>query len=312
MQRSAGVQRLRVTFSWRSIEVRPGVNDFGSYDRYVLDAARHGITFLPILFDPPDFRSSRPARGAKRGTYPPRRTAAMGGWAAELVDRYGRGGSLWREHPEVRPRPITSWQVWNEPNLPVYWPSGPNARRYVNLLRAVGSAIKKRDRKAEIVTAGLPPSKLSGAVPLQKFIAKMYAAGGRTAFDTLAINSYAVDAKSLGKLLRDTRSLMNRRGGRAQKIWVTELGWCDKGPRSRFCVGKKRQARNITESIRLLRQQRTRLKLRGFVYFSWRDGRPYAPLFKNLWGLHTGLLTVKGKRKPAYNAFVRAVRPLTR
>jgi hypothetical protein len=63
---------------------------------------------------------------------------------------------------------------------------------------------------------------------------------------------------------------------------------------------------------RVLRQQRTRLKLRGFVYFSWRDGRPSAPLFKNLWGLHTGLLTVKGKRKPAYNAFVRAVRPLTR
>jgi hypothetical protein len=72
--------------------------------------------------------------------------------------------------------------------------------------------------------------------------------------------------------------------------------------------------RSSPEPVRAqpLRQQRTRLKLRGFVYFSWRDGRPYAPLFKNLWGLHTGLLTVKGKRKPAYNAFVRAVRPLTR
>jgi hypothetical protein len=67
----------------------------------------------------------------------------MGAWATQLVDRYGRGGSLWRAHPEVRPRPITSWQVWNELTLPVYWPSGPNARRYVNLLRAVGSAIKR-------------------------------------------------------------------------------------------------------------------------------------------------------------------------
>lgn len=78
--------------------------------------------------------------------------------------------------------------------------------------------------------------------------------------------------------------------------------------------GVDRQPARLAGALRaqLLRQQRTRLKLRGFVYFSWRDGRPYAPLFKNLWGLHTGLLTVKGKRKPACNAFVGAVRPLTR
>jgi hypothetical protein len=46
------------------------------------------------------------------------------------------------------------------------------------------------------------------------------------------------------------------------------------------------------------------------VYFSWRDGLPYAPHFKDLWGLHTGLLDLDGNPKPAFSAFKRAVRRL--
>jgi hypothetical protein len=134
------------------------------------------------------------------------------------------------------------------------------------------------------VTAGLPPSKLSGAVPLQKFIAKMYAADGRTAFDRLAINSYAVNAGPLDKLLRDTRKPDEPSGWARTQVLGHEAGLVRQGAEESVLCRGKRQARNITESIRPLRQQRTRLKLRGFVYFSWRDGRPYAPLFKTSGG----------------------------
>jgi hypothetical protein len=37
------------------------------------------------------------------------------------------------------------------------------------MLRVVGRAIKRVDRRAEIVTAGLPPSKLRSAVPLDRY-----------------------------------------------------------------------------------------------------------------------------------------------
>jgi hypothetical protein len=310
MQRKAGVRLLRQTFDWSKIEVAPGSYDFSIHDRFVLDLARNGLTVLPILFNPPDFRSSRPSRGAKprNFTYPPRSAAVMGAWAQLLVDRYGPNGSLWSANPGVRPRPIRAWQIWNEPNLSQYWPSGPNAREYVGLLKTVGAAIKSRDPGAEIVTAGLPPSKLGGAIDIFKYIDQMYRAGGARAFDTMAINSYATSASSLKKLIDRVRKTMNRRGDRRAKIWITELGWCDKGPKSRFCVGRKAQARNITQSLKLIAKARSRWRLRGFVYFSWRDGRPYPPAFKNLWGLHTGLLTVGNGRKPAYNAFTGGVK----
>jgi Beta-galactosidase len=307
MQRKAGVRLLRQTFDWSKIEPTPGYYDFSIHDRYVLDLARNGITVLPILFNPPEFHSSRPARGAKRGTYPPRSAAAMGAWAATLVDRYGPGGSLWAANPGVRPLPIRSWQVWNEPNLEVYWPSGPDAQQYVRLLRIVGAAIKARDPGAEIVTAGLPPSSLSGTINIFKYIEQMYRAGGASAFDTMAINTYARNAGELKSLMDRVRKLMNRRRDRRAKIWITELGWCDNGPKHRFCVGRKKQARNITQSLNLIKKSRGRWRLRGFVYFSWRDGRPYPPDFKNMWGLHTGLLTTGNSRKPAYTAFTRAV-----
>jgi hypothetical protein len=310
MQRKAGVRLLRQTFDWSAIERAPGVYNFAVHDRFVLDLAKHRITVLPILFNPPEFRSSRPARRAKRGTYPPRSAAEMGAWAAMLAARYGPNGSLWRANPGVPRRPIRTWQVWNEPNLRVYWPRGPSARQYVRLLKTVGAAIKKVDRRAEIVTGGVAPSSLSGTINIFKYIDQMYQAGGARVFDTLAINSYALNASGLKRLIDRVRTTMTRRGDRRGKIWITELGWCDKGPKHRFCVGTKNQARNITESLEVIREERRRWRLRGFVYFSWRDARPYPPDFKNMWGLHTGLLTLGDRRKPAYTAFTGGVKRL--
>ena len=308
-QRAAGVQTLRVTFSWAATEVAPNSYDFTVYDRYILDAAKRGITFLPILFNAPSFRAKKPPLGNQ--VYPPRDNAEMAAWATMLVDRYGPNGSIWGSNPDVTPHPITSWQIWNEPNLKQYWLPRPNAKQYLGLLRTVGQAIKSRDPGAEIVTAGLPDSVLKSAIRLAPYLKSLYRGGGSSAFDTVAINSYALNAKHLGQIVTRTRKLMNSRGGRGDKTWITEIGWCDGGykPGHRFCVGKRRQARNISSSIALMKKKRAAWKLRGFVLFAWRDGRPYIR-GKDFWGNHAGLLTIPGRKKPAYNAFVRAVRRL--
>lgn len=312
-QHQSGVRLLRQTFTWAEIEgvtVRRGVSsttyNWSYWDRLVLSAARNGISVLPVLFKAPDRHSAGPA-GA-RETHPPRSPATMAAFAAAAVSRFGPAGSLWRENPGVRPRPIRAWQVWNEPNLKAYWGGRPDARAYVQLLQAVSDAIKRVDRRAEVVTGGLPPSVLSGAVPIKRYIDQMYRAGGKRAFDTLAVNSYARNAGELKRLLRGVRKIMNRRGDRRARIWITELGWCDKGPRHRFCVGARKQSSLIRSSLALVGKERRRLRLRGFVYYSWIDGKPYAPAFQDLWGLHTGLLKLNGGSKPALKTFARAAR----
>ena len=100
---------------------------------------------------------------------------------------------------------------------------------------------------------------------------------------------------------------MNARHDRRAPIWITEIGWADRGPPSRFVVGPSGQAKRIRSSYKLIRKQRKKLRLRGVVYYSWRDGLPYPPLFRDLWGLHTGLLDLRGRPKPAFYAFKHAI-----
>ena len=304
-QVKAGVRIVRQPFRWSEIEGSKGNYDFATwYDEYVGTVAEHGLSILPVLFDPPTWRSSRPARNAAYGTYPPKSFKAMGRFAAQVARRYGPKGSFWRENRGIPKRPIRAWQVWNEPNLPPYWPTGPNAREYTAMLRAVAKALRKVDRKAEIVTGGLPQSGIKGAKPLVGFLKGMYKAGARKHFDTLGLNPYARSKRQLVKRIRSVRRVMNRKKHKRARIWITEMGWATGGPKSRFSVSPEKQAKLVRQALRTARKKRKRFRIRGAVYFGWKDSAPYRGV--DFWGLHTGLNDVDGNPKPALDAFSRS------
>ena len=305
-QAEIGIQIIRQPFSWSWIEPRRGQYDFTFPDRFVGEAAARGIRVMPVLIDPPSFRSSAPTSGAQRGHYPPARYEDLGEFGATLARRYGNNGTFWTEHPELPRLPIRSWQVWNEPNLPVYWRPRPNARQYVRLLRAAAVGIKSADPGAEIVTAGLPNSRLG--IPLERYVTQMYRARAASAFDTLAINPYHRKAAGMIAMVERMRKLMDSRRDRSGHLWVTEYGWSDVGPRSAFRAGPSGQARNIKSALLGLARKRRRLRLRGAILYAWRDGRPYG--VGDFWGLHTGLLRIDGSPKPAFHAFRDAARRL--
>jgi hypothetical protein len=297
----AGVRLIRQTFHWARIERRPGRYDLRAYDRYVAALSRARIRVLPVLFDPPAFRSSAPRRGRRRGTYPPRDPRAMGDLAAALARRYGPAGSFWRDHPGLPALPVRAWQVWNEPSLPVYWPSGPDPAAYVRLLRAVGAAIKRVDGGARVVSAGLARSRLG--VPFERYLRGMYAAGAAGVVDVLAVHPFAADIGGVLDGVRTARAIAAAYG-RPPALWVTELGWASGGPPSAFTVGERRQARLVGRTLRALVRRRRALGLHGVVYYDWRDARPY-PGGRDFFGLHAGLVRGDGSAKPALAAYGR-------
>jgi hypothetical protein len=306
-ERAAGVELLRQTVRWAEIEKSPGVYDFSFFDEFMAALAKQHMQLLPVLFDPPPFRSSAPRRGARRGTYPPRRPSDLGAFAARLVRRYGPHGRFWRERRDLPRVPIRAWQIWNEPNLPVYWPSGPNAAAYGQLLRATAQAIKAADPRAEVVSAGIAQSRLG--VPFDRYVRALYKAGvGRA--DTFAIHPYAVDAEDAVAAVAATRKLLGDLGAHPP-IWITEVGWASGGPASPFTVGDKGQAHRIDELFAGLARRRRSLGVRGIVYFGWKDARPFLG-GHDFFGLHTGLLRLDGRPKPALAAFTRAARKLAR
>ena len=181
--------------------------------------------------------------------------ATFARFAKAVARRYGRRGTLWKQHPEVPRNPITAYQIWNEPNLKIYWCNRrPNAARYVAMLRTVGRAIKGVDRERPHRHSRHPAQQAERA-PSRSSVTwpRCIARGDGRYFDSLAINSYARNQGELRGLLRSVRRLMNRHGDRRGQLWITEIGWGDRGPKHRLIVGAPAQARRITQAFGLIR-----------------------------------------------------------
>src|SRR6478672_11185051 len=267
-QARLGVGIVRQPFDWSRVERSPGDYDFSAYDDYVAKAATAGMSVLPILSRPPDFRSSRPPGSTSRAMYPPASNTAFADFAGAAVRRYGPAGSFWSSHPDVPFLPIHAWQVWNEPNIPNWWRSGVDAKSYVALLRAGADAIRAADPGAEVVAAGLPNSNLG--VPFLTYLRRMYRAGAKGLFDTLAIHPYSRDVSGLLGLAESARAVMNAYGDRS-RLWIPEFGWSTGGDASAFRVSQHGQADRIAGSLSALIAERRALRLRGFILFRWKD-----------------------------------------
>jgi Glycosyl hydrolase catalytic core len=288
-QARLGVGIVRQPFDWARVEDE----GWAPYDDYVTRAATAGVSVLPILIRRPDL--------------PARSNAAYAQFAGDAVRRYGPTGSFWLEHPEVPFLPVHAWQVWNEPNIPNWWRSGPNARRYVAMLRAGSHAIRAADPGAEVVAAGLPNSKLG--VPFLTYLDQMYRARARGLFDTLAIHPYSRDVGGVLALVERARVVMNRWHDRS-RLWITEFGWSTGGDASAFRVSARGQADRIAGSLSALIAERRALRLRGFIFFRWQDAPAPPELGRDPWPLHTGLLDVDGSPKRGFWAFAHVVRAL--
>jgi hypothetical protein len=303
-EKQLGVEILRQTFDWSMMEPTRGRFRFAATDRFVLAAARHGIAVLPILFNAPHWANDKRRSPRANVVDPPRAPARMAGFARAVVRRYGPKGTLWREHPDVTKVPIRDWQVWNEPNLPQYWGDKPNAAAYAKLLAVVSHALHTSDPGARVLSAGLSESTLG--VPFGTYVRGLYLAGARRSFDVFALHPYSSSAHGVLGAVEGTRALMRRYGDGRKPLWITEMGWASAGPPSPFTFDPLGQAQLVANSIQLLASKRRELRIAGFVYFAWRDARPY-PGRSDFWGLNTGLLARDGGAKPALASFRDAV-----
>ncbi len=309
-QAAAGVGTLRQTFQWNEIEPRKGDWAFGMHDQLVASAAKAGITILPIVFNVRPGEKAKPKKNVtitRTTTMPPRNMETFAQYAVVLVKRYGRGGSFWKEHPELPPHPMTAWQIWNEPNIKPYWGGRPNQVEYTAMLKATSTAIRAVDPEAEIVTGGIPDSTQGIALP--DYLKLLSEAGAKGTFDTLAVHPYSKSVDGVISRTQDARNLLDRYGFTDVNVWITEVGWATSGPRSKFSVSSGRQGELVAELLQRTAAVAKPLKLRGVVYYGWRDQKPY-PGGKDFWGLHTGLLTEPGERKPSLTHFRNAAKEL--
>jgi hypothetical protein len=221
---ATGATVVRSDALWEYIEQQPPIGVFHRYnwtldDQIVSSLAAHGLHWLPII----DY-SATWARAAPNQLHsPPSSVGDYANFAAAVASRYGPGGSFWLENPGIKPVPVLTYEIWNEPDNATFWPPTPNPAAYATLYTTARNAIKAKQPGAEVLVGGLtrPPW----------FLANLLAAdpGLRGQIDGVSIHPYASTPGHVLAGVRDARLAMRSVGLAGVPLYVTEIGWTTHG-----------------------------------------------------------------------------------
>jgi hypothetical protein len=312
-----GVGSIRIPIAWNAIQTtKGGVPDWTGVDALVRGAAAARIDVLPFVFGAPPWAvatdtsiSSRPPK-----TLPVKTGAQRAAWTSFLtmtIQRYGPGGSFWAENPTVPPRPIRSWQIWNEENF-FYFVARPNPADYGKLVKISDSAIHAVDPGAKTVLGGmfaLPnearlKTKPPKAYFATEFLERMYATtpGIKSRFDAISLHPYTRTYQRLMPQIEEVRDVLVASNDPGKALWITELGWSSQPPTfsNVFAKGIAGQAAQLRGAFTLLRNKARKWHLQRVYWFSV-DDQPGACNFCD----GSGLFAAGFKPKRAWYEFVR-------
>jgi hypothetical protein len=316
---------VRITINWSAVaRRRPAAPadpadeayNWSAVDNVVTQAAKNRIRVVAAIIGTP--RWAGPAKNRL-----PRRITDLRLFAFAAAKRYSGtfevGDAAAGETVRVLPS-IRHWLAWNEPNNPVFlrpqWKMVKRVWRpqsafdYAKICSAIWGGVHSTGLAGEKVACGVtgprgndaPRSSRRSTSPLV-FMQWLKRAGLKR-FDAYAHHPYygrrtekpttapkskkAVTLGNIGVMIKQINRLWGRK-----RLWITEYGYQTRPPDRLFGVPYRLQAKYVHQAI--ARAKKTR-RVDMFIWFLIRDERRIA-------GWQSGVVTVNGKRKPAYRAF---------
>lgn len=283
--RDAGATWLRFDVDWSTVEPIRGQQNWAMTDRLVDRAKSRGLNLVGIItYTPPWARVPGVPADDSHGY--PADVAAYGTFARQTAQRYANR--------------VSTWEIWNEPNLVNFFRPAPNVDKYVQMLQAASQGIRSVQPGATILNGGLAPAvDVFPNISPVTYTAELYARGAQQYFNVLSVHPYSwpalpSDASTQGwntfYRMRFMRETMVRHGDSNKKIWATEFGApTGIGP---VAVSRQHQANIIADGIAEAR--RLGFVERVFIY-SMRDrGRNLRDIEQNF-----GLVTLSFTAKPS-------------
>jgi hypothetical protein len=198
---ASGARWVREEFRWDLVEPAPGRWDWDAHDDAVADYRDGGLEVIGLLA----YSAGWAVGGLAASPLPPPRDL----WAAYVtatVERYR--GTVW------------VWEVWNEPDLAMYWAG--DTRAYAALLDFTATLIHRLDPDALVISGGV--SDIDRGI---RFLDAVREHGGLDHVDAIGIHPYLGYHRLLygGYRNQDLPALQAfaARAGRA--IWFTEFGF---------------------------------------------------------------------------------------
>jgi hypothetical protein len=289
---------VRVDFSWASVQPRSaGAYDWAPLDA-IVDAARaHHLRVLGLLtYTPPWARAS----GCASFVCPPRSDAEFARFAAAAAQRYaGRVGT---------------YQIWNEPNIPLFWPD-PDPRAYGHLLTSAVTAMRKVDRGLRILFGGLAFTTDTGSdIAPAQFL--LDACRGSTCdVDAVGYDPFTYPGRPSKRTQPPNAwqlitapgpdgisAAMGQVGLQDKKIWITEFGAPTDYPGSSDArtVTEQQQAAIIVDGLHLAQSESAQIA--AYLVDTWRDAKAAGATRD-----HFGIERSDGTHKPAFAALASAL-----
>jgi hypothetical protein len=281
------------------LEISQGVylNEGGwaKYNTAFRLAAERGITILPYLYHFGGTNGYSQRFPTKTEYNTP--GSPWDAWTESVVRRYGYGGQFWAENPSIPYKPVTTWEVWNEPNFvvnnPLYWNGkewvekvqptnyGEFLKHTVPVIRAAQAA-QSPGSGTNVLFGGLTSV---GEMSVGTFLETVHSTVASIGFNDLSLHPYALSTGQAGfeGNVNDARSKLNLFGA-SKALWITELGWA---------VGPTKGGNYVTEAEQesLLKSSfdwtKSNASLKNISLISWFDYRETTG-FKS-WADSTGL-----------------------
>jgi len=310
--RAGGIESIRMPIAWSAVQpTRKGGYDWSTIDPTVEVAARGGLEILPFL-------AGTPAWLGKLTKLPVRNARQRAAWTAFVkaaVERYGPGGEFWREHrieginyePAITsPKPMRTWQIWNEANF-FYFAYPVSVRNYAQLLKITSQAIKSVQPGAKILLSGLfarPNARGKKGMSAAAFLEGLYRIPGmKSTFDAVALHPYAIDTRELEEMVEEFHEVSRENHDRPG-LYVTEMGWGSQNnfEEVAFEQGIRGQVRELRGAYGYLIENQRRLNLKQVYWFSWKDAALLCNFCDSVGFFREG---ERFKPKPAWHAFVK-------
>jgi hypothetical protein len=184
------------------------------------------------------------------------------------MKRYGPRGTFWKEKANrgLPYMPVTTLEVWNEPDNIHDWGTDINLSDYSRMYEAVRTAVHRVDSHARVMTGGLAWTESSLPRLLKAFRGKP--------IDGIGIHPYGSTPNQSIQVARDALAQLARYGRGRTPVSANEYGWTS----TRNTWGSTNPKHVKTYAYQALIGL-AKLRLSEIVPFAWGDPT---------WGLTTG------------------------
>lgn len=197
----AGFKFIRMDLTWEAIERKRGIYEFekSGYDALTQGCTKRGIRILYILdYSNRLYESERSVR-----TDEGRR--AFASFAEAAAKRYSGMKIL--------------WEIWNEPNIKLFWRPQPSVDDYCKLVKATAGKIKNADK------TGLVVAPATSTIPF-KWLEDCFKKGLLKWIDVLSVHPYRPQPpETVVKDYKKLRELIKSNAPNGKKIPVISGEW---------------------------------------------------------------------------------------